>query len=141
MRIFEAEAMLDDDYMQNCYDPDLQIVNQGFLTLVAPGYFEFGRVLLASVASSVNQDRFAQQGVNMAKIAKNSLSTHIGLLNKFLECASSFEFLPRNGKIKLYERLVEKIVNVKIHDEMKYTKTEKREDRPKTAVIPPIVEL
>jgi hypothetical protein len=124
-RMFEAEAMLDDEYMENCYDPDLQIVNQGFLTLVAPGYFEFGRALLGSVASSVNQERFAQQGVNMAKIAKNSLSTQKGLLNMFLECASSFEFLPRDRKIKLYERLVEKIVNVKVNDEMKYYKDRK----------------
>jgi hypothetical protein len=112
--------MLDDDFMKNCYDPDLQKVNQGFLTLVAPRYFEFGRVLLGSVASSVNQERFAQQGVNMAKIAKRSLSTHTGLLNRFLECASTFEFLPRHKQIKLYERLLEKIVNVKINDEMKF---------------------
>jgi hypothetical protein len=64
----------------------------------------------------------------MAKNAK-SLSTHKGLLNKFLECASSFEFLPHHKKIKLYERLVEKIVNVKINDEMKYYYKERKTGR------------
>jgi hypothetical protein len=80
--------------------------------------FEFGLALLGSVASSVNQGTFAQQGDNMAKIAKNSLKAQKGLRDLFLECASSFEFLPRDRKITLYERLVEKVANVKINDEM-----------------------
>jgi hypothetical protein len=37
-----------------------------------------------------------------------------------------FEFLPRDRKVKLCERLVEKIANVKIHhEEMKYCKEKK----------------
>jgi hypothetical protein len=61
----------------------------------------------------------------MAKIAKNSLRSQIGLRDKFLECASSFEFLPRVRKIELYERLVDKVANVKMNDEMNYYKERK----------------
>jgi hypothetical protein len=46
-----------------------------------------------------------------------------------MECASSFEFLSRDGKIKLYERLVEKVANVKTNDEMNYDYKERKTGR------------
>ena len=54
MRITDAEAMLDDKYMSECYDYEMQTKNHGGMTLVAPEYFDFGRRLMSFISSNMN---------------------------------------------------------------------------------------
>jgi hypothetical protein len=47
-----ADALVDIEYLQNCYDDYFQLKNCGGLTLVSPAYFEFGKLLLQRQAST-----------------------------------------------------------------------------------------
>ena len=120
MRISEAEAMLDDTYMSECYDNDLRAKNRGFLTLVSPEYFRFGTELVKVLCSKISTDTFLNLGDNNARIIKEEIRGNKQLEQEFLRVsAESFPYLPDDRKRKMYERLVEKSCNMKFNDVLK----------------------
>jgi hypothetical protein len=45
MSITHVQALNNPHYLENCYAPSDPLRNKGFLTLVAPAYFDFARSL------------------------------------------------------------------------------------------------
>jgi hypothetical protein len=93
MRFLEADAILSDVYMRDCYDAELEAKNHGFLTLVSPLYFDFGRNLMTVVSQAISQDSLEKQGNTCARNSKSGLKNNHALRECFLNIASSFKWL------------------------------------------------
>jgi hypothetical protein len=118
MRITDAEAIANELYeKRGWYDQNLQIKNHGFMTLVAPAYFEFGHKLIRCLSGAITQEKIGLCGSASASNTKNVLEKTTKLRDEFLECASSFPFLNEEAKNRIYRQLVEKVANTKIKDE------------------------
>ena len=50
MGILHHEVIGNAWYLQHCYSPTDQMRNRGYLTLVAPDYFEFGKALMSYIS-------------------------------------------------------------------------------------------
>ena len=62
MRIAHQEAILNEDYKKNCYEPLDMLSNLGGLTLVSPQFFPFGKKLMNVVGVAVTEDKIVQTG-------------------------------------------------------------------------------
>jgi hypothetical protein len=78
MRILHKEAMMLEEYMRDCYDDTLlQLKNKGFLTLVSPQFFQFGKELMKFLANALTQKRIETEGNSALKLAKSELHTRL----------------------------------------------------------------
>ena len=75
MRIFHEEAMMNEEYMRQCYDAAYQAQNHEYLTLVSPEYFQFGTALLTKVVSVFDQSRLKREGNKAALLAPVAQTT------------------------------------------------------------------
>jgi hypothetical protein len=48
------------DYMRDCYDDQFHLKNNGWLTLVAPVYFEFRKDLMSVIRNAFDQGQRAR---------------------------------------------------------------------------------
>ena len=72
MRILHHQALLDDEYMKNCYALTDQIRNQGGLALVSSTYFPFGHQLLNKIRKHLNSKDFKEKKIRYIKMPKNT---------------------------------------------------------------------
>jgi hypothetical protein len=49
-----------EDYMRDCYDDQFHLKNNGWLTLVAPVYFEFRKDLMSVIRNVFDQGQMAR---------------------------------------------------------------------------------
>jgi hypothetical protein len=119
MRIFEAEALLDDNYLRIYYDPELQVKNHGYMTLVSSQYFPWGVVVMRFFAEHANSVQRECYGKMFAKTVQDAIDADSLMSSKFLECAKDFVALSDEQKQSVHARLVTKIKNTKISDVVK----------------------
>jgi hypothetical protein len=91
MRIFHFEALADPHYMENCYDANLQAFNSGWLTLVSPKYFEFGKALLNVAGNALTQKRIEELGNKVIEVGKGEVDGNVELRRDFLDISADFE--------------------------------------------------
>ena len=89
---------MNEEYMIRCYDAAYQAQNHGFLTLVSPGYFQFGTALLTKIVSVFNQSRLKREGNKAALLALEEVKSDQSLRHLFLECSTVF------GELELKEK-------------------------------------
>ena len=101
MRIFHHEAITLPDYTRDCYDDQFYLKNNGWLTLVAPVYFEFGKELMSVIRNAFNQNRMDR------KEARERLKL------MFLDCVNGIGSLDKLGKVEVFDSLLEKTTNAR----------------------------
>ena len=90
MRCFHHDnAIIDPDYMQNCYSHTDQSRNGGWLSLVSKEYFFFGKVLLARVRHSVREKQWERQRDQSIKVAAAATCSDAGTKKAFFEARKS----------------------------------------------------
>jgi hypothetical protein len=89
MRIFHTEALLDKQYLHECYPSCHQLKNKGWLSLVAKEYFPFAQYLLHQIRSSVNVQEWARRGNGVIESAAKTLEEDKSLAVLFLDDAKS----------------------------------------------------
>jgi PDZ domain-containing secreted protein len=106
----------DDNYVQNYYDPELQIKNHGYMTLVSSHYFPWGVAVMRFFAEHANRVQQGCCGDQFAMTVQAAIEADSQMFSKFLECAKDFVALSDDQKLSVHARLVEKIKNTKISD-------------------------
>jgi hypothetical protein len=90
MQFFHEDALMDKvEYMTHCYDVLYQAENYGFLTLVSPGWLNFGMDLLWFCVSLPNQEALKNKGDEAWEMARRVYLANDNIRNMFLECAIS----------------------------------------------------
>jgi hypothetical protein len=120
MRRFHHEIIDDQDYIKNCYPSRLLLVNRGFLTLVSPTYFDFGKNLIEFVCQHFTVERIKTEGTANAKKAMTELCIqNKALKTTFLESACACRFLTEQEKVKIYEELISKVAHSRVGEIMR----------------------
>ena len=123
MRMYAEEALLSESYLDKCYDSFLRSSNRGFMTLVSEEYFDFGVELMKKVSSSITVEKL-QNDLDVTAPAKEAILEDNGLITKFIECSRENKCLEEVEKKKLYNELVEKVVNARFCEEFRAYRAE-----------------
>ena len=99
MRMYAADTVLSDEYLDNCYDSFLQSANRGYMTLVKEEYFEFGKKLMEVLSALVTQEKLLN-AKHVTKKAMESLENHNGLMTMFLKSSKDNTHLEEEEKKK-----------------------------------------
>jgi len=93
------------------------------MTLVSEKYFDFGIELMEKVSSSITVEKL-QNDLDVTAIAKQSILQDNELITKFLECSKDNKCLEEVEKKKMYDELVQKIVNARFCEEFRAYRAE-----------------
>jgi hypothetical protein len=105
MRCFHYHAIIDHEYMQNCYSYSDQSRNGGWLSLVSKEFFEFGRVLLSHIRENVQQKQWGGHGNESIKVAAKVICKDAAVENAFFDACTGSSIPPSVLK-SLMDRLV-----------------------------------
>jgi hypothetical protein len=123
MRMYAEEALLSQSYLDKFYDSVLRSSNRGFMTLVSEEYFELGIELMKKVSSSITVEKL-QNDLDVTATAKQSILQDNELITKFIECSKDNTCLEEVEKKKIYNELVEKVVNARFWEEFRAYRAE-----------------
>jgi hypothetical protein len=73
MRTFHNKVILDDEYLANCYAPDDQAHNNGWLTLIQKKFLRFGHKLVTVIYTGVRWEDWDGKGNDVILSALSSL--------------------------------------------------------------------
>ena len=114
MRILHHEAITMPDYTRDCYDDQFYLKNNGWLTLVAPVYFEFGKELMSVIRNAFNQNRMDREGDDAPRNARVEVKEARERLKlMFLDCVNGIGSLDKLGKVEVFDSLLEKTTNAR----------------------------
>jgi hypothetical protein len=125
MRIYHTEALLDKQYLLECYASCHQLKNKGWLSLPSKAYFPFARYLLHQIRSSVNVKEWVRRGNGVIESAAKTLEDDKSLAVLFLDAAKS-SALDEKMKKKIMSALIRKVLHARAaaeHDKFKQQKT------------------
>jgi hypothetical protein len=126
MRSFHHEIIDNQDYIKNCYPSRLLLENRGFLTLVSPTFFDFGKQLVEFVCTHFTAKRIQTEGNTNARKAMNELCIQNKTLEKaFLQSAVACRVLTVQEKVKIYEELIAKVAHSRVGEIMRAYRDEK----------------
>jgi hypothetical protein len=118
MFIRHWEAMQDEDYRKNYYDEFFMIYNSGGLTLVSKEYFEFGKILLETIANSMTQPTIVEEGnAFMEEAWKRVAEETDKLWNAFEKCDTETTLVEHIRK-DIFRALVRKTRNARNQKEI-----------------------
>eukprot|EP00536_Pseudo-nitzschia_multiseries_P019316 jgi/Psemu1/60050/gm1.60050_g len=106
MRIYAKGALQSQTYLEKCYDSFLRSANRGKLTLLNEQYFDFGVQAMKKV------------DLNMTEHAKKEIMGDQELLDLFLDCSKSNDYLEEDReKQKIFKELLDQVVNARFSEE------------------------
>jgi hypothetical protein len=125
MRIHHTEAILDKQYLHECYPAFHQLKNKGWLSLVSRAYFPFARYLLHQIRLTVDVKEWSRRGNGVLESAAKMLEGNTSLAVLFLDAAKSLD-LKKEMKMKIMSALISKVLHARAaaeHDKFKEEKT------------------
>jgi hypothetical protein len=105
MRCFHHDAIIDQDYMKNCYSEADQSRNGGWLSLLSKDFFDFGKVLLSHIRDNVQQQQWGRHGNDSIKVAAEAICTDVAVKKAFFDACSA-STIPVSVLKTLMDRLV-----------------------------------
>ena len=126
MTVYENQVLLDDEYMSNgYYDMEMQLRNNGFLTLISKVFMPVIAGLMGTVNTEIlSQPNFVGSltgGKEYVRIVKEKVKTHGNLAAFFLKRSEKFTQLDDAGKTTVWRELCEKVCNCSIGEALKNT--------------------
>jgi hypothetical protein len=112
MRIFHHRAIVDQEYMKNCYSQADQTRNGGWLSLVSKDYFEFGKVLLSQIRDKVQQKEWGRNGNASIKVAAEPICKDATIKKAFFDACTGSS-TPVSVLQSLLDRLVLKVFHAR----------------------------
>ena len=126
MRRFHHEIVADQDYIKNCYPTRRLLQDRGFLTLVSPTFFGFGKELIKFVCLHFTAKRISTEGSAHAKKAMSELCIeNKALKTTFLSSAAPCRVLSEREKVKIYEELISKVAHSRVGEVMRAYRNDK----------------
>jgi hypothetical protein len=112
MRCFHHHAIINQEYMKNCYSQADQTRNGGWLSLVSKEYFDFGKVLLSQIRDNVQEKHWGRNGNASIEVAAAVISKNSRIKKAFLDaCAGSL--IPVSVLTSLMDRIVLKVFHAR----------------------------
>ena len=124
MRIFHHRAIVDQEYMKNCYSQADQTRNGGWLSLVSKDYFEFGKVLLSQIRDKVQQKEWGRNGNASIKVAAEPICKDATIKKAFFDACTGSS-TPVSVLQSLLDRLVLKVFHARAGASMEAWKRKK----------------
>jgi hypothetical protein len=121
MRIFHTAAILDEEYLLECYPSCHQLKNKGWLSLVSKPFFPFARHLLNEIRLIVDVHQWTRRGNGVVESAAKALSNNDSLAVLFLDAAKTSS-LSEKWKRKIMSALILKVLHARSaaeHDKYK----------------------
>jgi hypothetical protein len=118
MRCFHHHAIIDPEYMKNCYSHTDQSRNGGWLSLVSKHFFEFGKVLLSQIRHNVREEQWSRQGNQSIKVAAAATCRDAGTRKAFFDACTG-STIPVTVLKSLMDRLVLKTFHARAGASMK----------------------
>jgi hypothetical protein len=126
MRSFHRDIIDNQDYIKDCYPARVELINRGFLSLVSPAFFKFGKLLIEFVCEHFTARRIKTEGTANAKKAMTELCIeNTSLKTSFLESASACRVLAEQEKVIIYEELISKVAHSRVGEIMRAYRNEK----------------
>jgi hypothetical protein len=121
LRIFDAEALTIPGYLSDCYDKTQALINNGYLTLLAPQIFDFGTQVMTAVAECITVDAFLKHGNECLCEGKKALEERLPTLQLvFNTCTSNSDFkVPEPRKEEMVKFIVGRTANAFYGKELK----------------------
>jgi len=111
MSYTHVQALLDDDYMRQCYSTTDSIMNRGHLTLISPQYYQFGESLLTELRK-FDSSFIRKHGNNSVGMRFEDLKGNADLRLLFLDCAkNTLSGANRRSILLVYGKLLSKTFN------------------------------
>ena len=85
------EALMNDNYMRNCYADSDKMKNHGGLTLISPQYFKFAEKLIQLCDQEISYDTISKRKHDSYKVASNNIFSDNGLRKVFEKCCKEKE--------------------------------------------------
>jgi hypothetical protein len=121
MRIFHTQAILDEEYLLECYPSCHQLKNKGWLSLVSKPFFPFARYLLNQIRLTVDVNEWKRKGNGVIESAARALEENETLTVLFLDAAKTSS-LSEKWKRKIMSALIFKVLHARSaaeHDKYK----------------------
>jgi hypothetical protein len=118
MRIFHEEAIQIDGYMEKNCCPHLALRNNGYLALVSPSFFEFGRCVMDIISKNTEITIFRKHGKDCYEKAEDSIwQNKKEMLLIFEKCCVKKENIEVTDNVSKKEKedIVVRIVNKAFH--------------------------
>lgn len=128
MRVLHHDAILDSEYLRDCYDETYQLVNCGGLALVSRQYFGFGSRLVESITNAMSQSTMVEEGNSSLKLARKRVrEAREELKALFFEsfnAGNCRQALSDEEVEMLFDKLVDKTCNARFGVEIELFKEE-----------------
>ena len=92
MRIFHDAALMTPGYLEECYDKNQALKNDGYLALLSPQFFGFGEALMSVVDKFLHPDMFSQDGAASLEKAEQSMLEELPTLIAVFHSCCDFCF-------------------------------------------------
>jgi hypothetical protein len=112
MRCFHHHAIIDEEYMKNCYSQADQSRNGGWLSLVSKDYFEFGKVLLSQIRDKVQQKQWGRNGNASIKVAAEPICKDAAIKKTFFDACTGSS-VPASVLQSLLDHIVLKVFHAR----------------------------
>lgn len=121
MRIRHADALADEEYMDQYYSTSDQITNLTGLTLVSKQYQPFSRMLMRKIRGLVNMETVGRSekdgGENsLNEFARNEIFGDKELYEAFLAADDNDKTIPNSTKLSLFKRICRSAFNPRCQD-------------------------
>jgi hypothetical protein len=125
MKTTHLVAVLDEEYLRECYAAATQVRNNGGLTLVDKRYFRFGRCLLHTIRKCINVEAWNRHGDKIMETSAKAVKNDKTLVFLFME-ASQYSNLEDELKQKVMMELIMKVLHARAaaeHNKLKEAQT------------------
>lgn len=112
------EGQIDDEYLLQYYDLNMEMLNHGGLTLVSREFFEWGRDLMKIVRENYSEESINMDPVNSFKAGKHNVLGNDGVKRDFMACC---EKLCPGAHPTVVTIIFDNIVTKTIHAKFGYT--------------------
>jgi hypothetical protein len=118
MTYTHAEAMCDNDYINNHYSMFDMLRNCGGMTLIHPNYMSFAKTLMIKLISIIDINEMMKQTSKFCKESRLVMKSDVSLFVQFDNCRNTND-LSQSLKKKLYYKLWNKSFNARLGAEKK----------------------
>lgn len=92
MRIFHEQALILPNYLEECYDTNQAMKNDGYLALLSPQYFCFGEAVMGAVARKIHYGIFDRDGDACLEVAEEAVFAELPkLMESFHLCCDCID--------------------------------------------------
>jgi hypothetical protein len=113
MRCLHADAIIDDEYLRDCYSPHMRMENCGGLALVSKEYFGVASQVMRVIKDALTTGHFEQEEEPLQEARKRVAAGLLSIEPIFVLLTSTFDELSEDARVALLRRLAHRASNAR----------------------------